>query len=256
MKHIKLFEDIGDIWLRNMRLNSIREICKKYGIENCTLNSDGSVDVDRSVELKYRKLTELPLKFGIVAGDFYCHENELISLEGSPIEVGGNFWCGHNKLVSLEGGPIRVGGEFICSNNQLTSLKGAPSHIEWNFNCNNNKLISLEGAPSYVGSYFDCNNNKLTSLIGSPIEVGGDFYCNDNNLISFEGYPSRMDGDFICYNNPIFQLFILFPDLKSFMDSLDYGYIRGRDVVKMRFQQALEEFDIKMPKSIPGWKYI
>jgi len=246
MRHIKVFE----------KFNEIDSICAEFGIKNYSVNPDGSVDVDRSVELKYRKLTELPLKFGIVAGDFICYNNKLINLEGAPREVGGDFNCSENKLTTLEGGPIRVGGEFICSNNQLTSLKGAPSRIEFNFECHSNELISLEGAPSYVGSYFDCNSNKLTTLIGSPIEVGGDFYCNDNNLISFEGYPSRMDGDFICYNNPIFQLFILFPDYKSFIDSMDYGYLRGTTIDKRRFREALEEVKRKVPKSITGYKYI
>ena len=41
MKHIKLFE--------NFDTKSIEEICKKYHIDNYTINDDGSIDVDNSV---------------------------------------------------------------------------------------------------------------------------------------------------------------------------------------------------------------
>jgi hypothetical protein len=148
-----------------------------------------------------------------------------------------------------------MGGVDISSR-QLNKLPLKFGKIEGHFICDMNELATLEGAPSDVGSYFDCNNNKLTTLIGSPIEVGGDFYCNDNNLITFEGYPSRIDGDFICYNNPIWGVYKLFPNPKSFMDSLDYNYLRGDKIDKRRFREALEEFDIEIPESIPGWKYI
>jgi hypothetical protein len=40
------------------------------------------------------------------------------------------------------------------------------------------------------------------------------------------------------------------------MDSLDYGYLRGTNVVKSRFQEALEEFGIEMPESIIGYNWV
>ena len=184
MKYLKLFENFGDI----------DSICKEWGITNYTINPDGFVDVDGTVDLSYnRELTKLPLKFGKVTRDFYCYDNKLTTLEGAPREVGGNF---------------------DCSNNQLTTL---------------------EGGPNVVVGYFDCSNNQLTALEGSPREVGGYFYCS---------------------GNPIWGVYKLFPDHKSFMDSLDYGYLRGTNISKSRFKEALDEIDVKLPKSISGYKYI
>jgi hypothetical protein len=40
------------------------------------------------------------------------------------------------------------------------------------------------------------------------------------------------------------------------MDSLDYNYLRGSSIDKKRLEEALGEFDIKMPKRISGWKLI
>ena len=164
MKHLKLFEAFEDI----------DSICKKYGIENYTINSDGTVDVNGDVYLFYglKGLTKLPLKFGKVTGDFYCN---------------------NNNLTSLEGGPKEVGGEFYCTDNELTILEGAPR------------------------------------------EVGGNFYC---------------------YNNPIYSVYKLFPDHKFYMDSLDYNYLRGKDIVKSRFKEALDEAGIEIPEKIKGYNYI
>ena len=112
MKHIKLFESFNDI----------DSICNKYVITNYTINSDGSIDVDGNVDLAGSGLTKLPLKFGNVTGNFYCNNNKLTTLEGSPKEVGGGFYCQFNQLTSLKGGPIKVGGGFDCRNNKLPKL--------------------------------------------------------------------------------------------------------------------------------------
>ena len=67
MKYLKLFES----------LDNIHEICKRYDIENYTINSDGSIDVDGNVDIQDRKLTKLPLKFRNVSGSFDCKYNKL-----------------------------------------------------------------------------------------------------------------------------------------------------------------------------------
>ena len=132
----------------------ISSICKKYGIENYTINSDGSIDVDGNVNLWDKRLTELPLTFNKVNGYFECGGNNLTTLEGSPKWVGGDFSCVGNNLTSLDFSPEYVGGEFYCDNNQLTSLKGSPK---------------------WVGGYFSCEDNNLTNNYCDS-EICGYFY--------------------------------------------------------------------------------
>ena len=112
MKYLKLFES----------LDNIHEICKIYKIYNYTINSDGSIDVDDNVNLTYRNLTKLPLKFRNVSDSFNCHNNNLTSLEGSPNNVSGNFYCSNNKITSLEGSPTYVGGNFYCKVNPVYEI--------------------------------------------------------------------------------------------------------------------------------------
>ena len=82
-----------------------------------TINNDGSIDVDGIVDLSQMNLTKISFKFRNVSGSFYCYNNQLTSLEGSPNTVGGNFHCYNNQLTSLEGAPNSVGGNFICYDN-------------------------------------------------------------------------------------------------------------------------------------------
>ena len=134
MKHIKLFE--------NFDKNEIDDICKKYGIENYTINSDGSIDVDGQVDLRHQNLVKLPLKFNKISNYFDCSENDLTTLEGCPRYVDGTFDCSNNKLTSLKYSPEYV-GVFDCSYNyKLLSLKDFETNVEYNFG-GNYKLTSI-----------------------------------------------------------------------------------------------------------------
>ena len=102
----------------------IHDICKKYGIENYTINPDGSIDVSGNVYLDFLNLEKLPLKFNYVSGDFSIYNNCITSLEGCPKEVGGSFDCAKNQITSLKYSPIKVGTYINLYMNPLESLEG------------------------------------------------------------------------------------------------------------------------------------
>jgi hypothetical protein len=203
MTWVKLFEDF----------NEIDDICEKYGIENYTINPDGTVDVDGDVYLYGKKLKKLPIKFGKVSGWFDCSYNKLATLEGAPKVVGGNFYCNRNQLTTLEGSPKEVGGGFDCSNNKLTSLDGSPKEVGGGFYCSLNQLTSLKGAPTEVGRDFYCTNNQLTTLEGGPKLVGGDFYCHSNPLpkeirnFDDKKYILKWQDDYVIWQNGKLNLY-------------------------------------------------
>jgi len=154
-EYLKVFEDI-----------------EKYKIRNYTFNDDGSMDVDDDVNLSFKHLSKLPVKFRNVSGNFECSSNNLTSLEGCPKTVGGSFYFDNNNLTSLLGSPETIGVNFNCSNNNLTSLEGCPETVGGNFTCSYNNLTSLEGCPETVGGYFSCSSNNLTSLEGIGVVKG------------------------------------------------------------------------------------
>jgi len=181
-------------------------ICKQYKIENYSINPDASIDVDGYVRIVNVDLVEFPIKFNKVSGDFYCSDNKLTSLSGSPRIVYGNFYCRDNNLTSLVGGPHTVGGDLYCRYNKLTSLNGSPTEVGGSLYCSNNHLTSLEGLPVTIGDGLYCSNNNLTSLDGSPSEVSGDFYCTGNELTSLEGSPQTILGSYNCSHNQLTTL--------------------------------------------------
>jgi len=232
--YIKTFESFSE---------SIEDICREYNIENYTINQDGSIDVDGDVNLSYKELTKLPLRFGKVGGGFNCSHNKLTSLEGSPKEVGGYFYCEYNQLTSLEGSPNKVGGDFSCHYNKLTNLEGSPNRVGGDFNCSNNQLTNLEGSPDVVGGDFYCSRNQLTSLEGSPDRIGGDFNCKQRKNWR---------------DNPIYNIYKLFNDKSKIELFNDYDIIRdnGKSIVLDRLNAFLDDIGKSPVDSVNGYKNI
>jgi len=111
----------------------VHMICQKYDIKNYTINEDGSIDVDGSVYLFQRGLTELPVQFRIVTGDFHCAFNKLTTLQGAPQTVGEGFYCNGNPLTSMSGAPqSRVGASIVRM--MLTYQKLKLKNIRKRFN--------------------------------------------------------------------------------------------------------------------------
>ena len=173
MKHLQSYK----IFENNQTDEEIHELCRKYRIENYTINEDKSIDVYGNVFLVDENLTKLPLKFRNVSGYFNCANNNLTTLEGAPETVGGFFSCNGNKLTTLDGAPETVDSGFNCRYNNLTTLQGAPRRVSGNFICSYNKnLMSLEGISTTIHGNFYC--------IGTPVEYFWDNFLNkDKSLI-------------------------------------------------------------------------
>jgi len=230
MKHIKpykIFESAEPNFPTTRE--GVIEVCRKYKIENYTINDDLSIDVNGDVELDSENLKYLPLKFNYVSGYFGCSNNNLETLKGCPQRVGSGFSCHHNKLKSLIGCPQTIDGDFYCSNNKLKSLIGCPQTVDGDFYCSNNKLKSLEG---------------------SPQTVGGDFYCFINELKDLEHFP-EVNGRIDIEENPVDLLVHTFiENADSFMieDFNDYEIVRNRDTVMLdRLQTFIKDNDLEMP---------
>ena len=132
MKYLKLFENFEDI----------HKICKKYGIENYTINTDGSIDVNGHVDLTHKRLTKLPLKFNDVSGYFHCDNNNLTTLLGGPKSVGGAFNCSRNNLTTLEWSPKSVGYDFHCWSNPIYDQLGNIDYKSYIKQLNRDKILN------------------------------------------------------------------------------------------------------------------
>lgn len=126
------------------------------------------VDVEGEVDLSSKGITQLPVQFNKVSGNFIIANNNLYSLMGVPKEVGVMFDCAYNNLTDLSDGP-EIAEDYYCNNNHLTSLKGAPKKVI-RFDCSKNELTNLEGGPEEA-EILNIHDNKIETLEFFPQKV-------------------------------------------------------------------------------------
>lgn len=124
-----------------MNKQKIHYICKEYNINNYTINSDGSIDVDGNVNICNYELTNIPIKFHKVSGWFDCSNNYLTTLENTPTIMGGKFFCTSNELTNLIGCPKNIHRSSYFFNNPLESLEGYESSYSYLFCDYKTKLV-------------------------------------------------------------------------------------------------------------------
>ena len=161
------------------------------------------------------------------------------------------------RNYTINNGVVDVDGDVNLSHEELMELPLKFGRVRGNFSCGYNQLTTLEGCPNSVGGNFYCTDNNLTTLLGGPKEVGGVFGCYKNKLTTLEGGPKELGtGLLFCHGNLIENIYRLFSSYKEYQDSLDYNYLRGTDIVKSRFKEALEEIGETLPDKIIGYNYI
>ena len=190
----------------------------------------------------------------------YGIRNYTVNKDGT-VDVDGYVGLSYNNLTRL---PLKFGkisGDFDCSENQLNTLDGSPTSVEGYFNCSNNQLTTLEGCPTEVGRFY-CVNNRLTTLEGCPKTVGGDFYCYNNllTIINWNDIYTLYGTSFVLVDNPIYEIYNIFPDFKTFIDSLEWNYFKEPNIIiRNKFVEACEILSeetgikIKIPKKIKGY---
>lgn len=114
--------------------NDIDIIFRSYWIilkGHYVINNDQSIDVYGNIEFPSISgyLTELPLKFNKVSGDFNCSGLSLNTLKGAPAEVGGIFNCSYNNLTTLEFSPIKA-STFIFDNTVACLWTGNTNYFD------------------------------------------------------------------------------------------------------------------------------
>lgn len=201
----------------------VKTQCKNLGIENYTINNDGTVDVSGNLNISLSQdKVKKGEKHNILINFNKINGNVQISLiwrkagragQGQlPFtfnEVTGSFFINNSKLENLIGCPKRVGGDFSCKNNILHTLEGAPETVGGYFSAHNNLLDDLKGSPKYVGGNFDVSDNDLKTLEGLSPRIDGTLDFNNNKITSFDYYTDCKITAEGFHSNPISLIFEL-----------------------------------------------
>lgn len=164
--------------------NIIEKIIRDHWImiDPYNINDDGSIDVFGNVKFSADYLTELPLRFKVVTGNFDCSKLSLLTLENSPIEVGGTFNCSYNQLSTLEHLPKNAAcfvfdntvkslytGGVNCNFEKviLLTITDISAHLNPKFKLEDSQLRLFFKYQNYFGIYDDkiINNEALEELI-------------------------------------------------------------------------------------------
>ncbi len=176
MKYIKLYEEFNSFELNEEQEYFLDRRAKgrwKFNPNNGLVDINGDFDCsDKSLDDFYG------IKFGKITDSFYCNDNQLISLEGSPNDVSGGFYCAGNKLMSLIGCPVSIGRGFSCSDNQLISLKGCPIKTGHSIGSSGN-IISEEGIRLVVNNTVENKDYQTGLILSLP-----DLIENDLNYLT------------------------------------------------------------------------
>lgn len=143
------------------------------------IQSDLSVNVGGDVRMTRRSKTGLiPIKFGIVDGEFRATHMNLTSLENAPDSCHDLYVSG-NRLTSLKYCPVYL-GTLDVSNNRITNFHHAPDIVRF-IHAYMNPLTSLEGFANsdsdpdaeidYVDITFDPHLPMLRLLNAEEIHV-------------------------------------------------------------------------------------
>ena len=75
-----------------------KQECIEYVKSRGGIETKDGWNVLKSVDLSHKNLTEIPIKFNIVQGSFYCQFNKLTSLKNSPkiVQCVNNVQCINN----------------------------------------------------------------------------------------------------------------------------------------------------------------
>ena len=137
------------------------------------IQSDMSVNVQGDVRM-YRPSPNgiIPIKFGVVDGDFQARNQRLTTLLNVPDSCH-NLYVNGNQLTSLEYCPVYL-NQLTISYNRITNFEHAPERVDL-IKAFGNPFTSLVGFPDEVEQVdimYDANLPMLRLLNAKSIHVG------------------------------------------------------------------------------------
>lgn len=244
MKNLISQEEMSDIYA----------LCLKHGIQNFSINSDGSIDVRGDVNLRAESLDWLPIKFNVVDGFFDVSNNKIYDFHNFPKEVKGDLLVMVNYFTSLEGFDTKVGGSIMFSNNRLQSVKGLPNEIHGSLDLSENSIVFLDGIPNIIHGYLDISSNYIQTLKVFPQQIDGSINVSYNKITTLEGLPKKHDHS-VYFNGTNITSLDHLPQLPNDfglelynLSKLDSTYCGDIDPPSVRTSPRQIMFSAKFPK--------
>jgi len=146
------------------------------------------------------EMTQLPVSFVSVSGNFIAEDVSLTTLKGCPSVVGGSFNVSHNPLQTLEFGPYIVHGNYMAMDCDIVDLRCGETVCVGDFSVMYNRITTLYGMPKYVGGDLIVAHNRLENLGNTAaVVVEGKIYyfpqSSKTTALGSDWWESTFEGD-------------------------------------------------------------
>ena len=183
--------------------NIIKELIDSKRLEiNGSYTTDGDI-VNVAGDIKLRGLARIPIKFGVIDGDFNAQFCGLTTLDNMPDVVTKNVSLQSNKLITLLGCTPKIGKDLVLNGNRnLVTLSGCPEFIIGTLDLCNCNVGNLHGIARHVGKDLMLGQNRLGNLGDFPEEVGGSADLTNNFILTIDNITDKVRGDINSDGNP------------------------------------------------------
>ena len=93
-----------------------------FDLSKAKIHKNETVDYDGDVRLSKKQLSVIPIKFGVVKGNFDVSDNALRNLTNAPTKVYGDFIIDDNFITDVKDSPTLVLGDYSCRYNKLNDI--------------------------------------------------------------------------------------------------------------------------------------
>jgi len=175
---------------------------KRLVIEGDYIIKNGVINVIGNVKL--RGLEHIPIKFGVIDGNFNCSFCGLLSFDNAPHTVTGNVDAQANKFINLRNCPKNIGKNLVLNGNRvLSNLQGCPETINGTLDLYGCNISSLQGISKKITKNLMLGKNMITGLSSFPDSVGGSVDITDNYIVDIsDDIIKKVKGDINSDGNP------------------------------------------------------
>tara|TARA_R110002096_G_scaffold6693_4_gene30521 strand:- start:82 stop:1494 length:1413 start_codon:yes stop_codon:yes gene_type:complete len=172
-------------------------------------------------------LTNLNVSLNINLVELYVFDNQLVTLNTTPLINLKIFWCYNNQLSNLNvtqntnlislvcsnNNLTRLDSSnntglnvFVCEQNQITALDVTNNTTLNRFQCGDNLLFNLDVSQNTNLSYLSCEQNQISSLNTSNNNLLNTLFCFENQLTELDLSENRSLTNLNCSNNNLCRL--------------------------------------------------
>lgn len=179
----------------------LEEWLEEYDIdvdEYAVVKGHLNIHTDFSLDVNDKLVSQLPVQFGYVHGDFNASIKSLTTFNNFPTEVEDGFFCYDTQVASFEGLNLRCGGNVdLIMNSKLHDFTGIHKHIRkmnglFKFDLEHVQsgglgILLIDGVKK-----IHCGDNNIDKIFNKYLKKGQVFEAQEHLIDAGYAYLARV----------------------------------------------------------------